>query len=293
MNEFGQASDSLSPAKSQSSSAPWNPLIPEHVGPYYVYLLVDPTTDAVFYVGKGTGDRFRHHGLDAFLLDDAATPEEAGEKLTRIREIRKSGVEPRVEFVRIKLSSEREAYSVEGAVIDALSHHAGPLTNAVRGHDAGVGLTSLEELERQLAAPELTTKLPAILIKLGWWTPDDDNELPRRAFGFRPGMPQGELFDSTRAWWVLSRKRVTAYPYAVAVYQGVTRGVWEISHSSWRPWADYRRGRSKLRWAFDGQVASTDVQDAFVGRIGRRIPPQRPAGGAVFGSGSPIAYWPA
>lgn len=30
-----------------------NPLIAEYIGPYYVYLLVDPGTDEVFYVGTG------------------------------------------------------------------------------------------------------------------------------------------------------------------------------------------------------------------------------------------------
>ncbi len=279
-------------AKPSAESLVWNPLVAEHIGPYYVYLLVDPRDDKVFYVGKRTGDRFRHHGVEALLVDDAATPEEAGEKLTRIREIRAAGMEPRVEFVRIKLSTEQEAYSVEAAVIDALIHHGGPLTNAVRGHDGGAGLIGFEELDQQLAAPELTTSLPAILIKLGWWTLDDENELPRRGFGYRTGISGSDLYDSTRAWWVLSRKRVVAYPYVVAVYQGITRGVWEVDHSSWRSWTDYRRGKSKLRWAFDGRVASPDIAEAFVGRIGHKIPSQRPGGGAVFGTGSPIAYWP-
>lgn len=30
-----------------------NPLVAEAIGPFYVYLLIDPATDEIFYVGKG------------------------------------------------------------------------------------------------------------------------------------------------------------------------------------------------------------------------------------------------
>jgi len=274
----------------------WSPLIAEYIGPpeapFYVYLLIDPRTGGVFYVGKGTGERFREHGAEALLLDDGATAEEAGKKLARIRAIREAGLQPQVEFARFRIATEREAYLVEAVLIDALSRHAGSLTNAVRGHDSDFGMVGLEELEQRLAAPDLTTDTPAILIKLGWWTPDDDRELPRRGYGFHPGMTESDLYDSTRAWWVLNPSRASSYRYAVAVYQGVTRGVWEIDPSSWRSSDVPTRGRSKQRWAFAARAPSPEVQDAFVGRIGHRIPRTRPAGGAVFGSGSPIAYWP-
>jgi len=274
----------------------WNPLIGEYVGPpdapYYVYLLIDPRNSEVFYVGKGTGDRFRAHGVEALLAADTATPAEAGQKLSRIREIHEAGAEPRVEFARFRIATEAEAYMVEATLIDALGRHAAPLTNTMRGHDSEFGLVSLVELEQKLAAPELTTSTPSILIKLGWWTPDDDTELPRRGFGYRPGMTKAELYDSTRAWWVMSRSTVSGYRYAVAVYQGVTRGVWEIDQSSWRSSSQYRHGRSKQRWAFEATTPSAEVEEEFVGRIGRRVPRLRRGGGAVFGSGNPIAYWP-
>jgi hypothetical protein len=265
----------------------WNPLIGEYIGPpdapYYVYLLIDPRNNEVFYVGKGTGDRFRAHGVEALLMPDAATPTETGEKLSRIREIHQAGAEPRVEFARFRIATEAEAYLVEATLIDALGRHAAPLTNTMRGHDSDFGLVSLVEL---------TTSIPAILIKLGWWTPDDDRELPRSGFGYRPGMTKVELYDSTRAWWVMSRSTVSGNHHAVAVYQGVTRGVWEIDQSSWRSSSQYRHGRSKQRWAFKGTAPSAGAEEDFVGRVGRRVPRTRRGGGAVFGSGNPIAYWP-
>lgn len=117
--------DLASPPGPPEYSGAWNPLIGEYVGPpdapYYVYLLIDPRSGEVFYVGKGTGERFRAHGIAALLMADPAGPAEAGPKLDRIREIHESGQEPQVEFVRVRIGSEAEAYLLEAALIDALS----------------------------------------------------------------------------------------------------------------------------------------------------------------------------
>jgi uncharacterized protein len=211
----------------------WNPLIGEHIGPaeapYFVYLLIDPRSDEVFYVGKGKGDRFAHHGVDELLLQSDATAQEAGPKLARIREIKGAGAKPRVEFARIRITTEREAFLVEGVLIDLLQRFgSSKLTNEVRGHETGAGLVSLEDLRRQFAAPQLTTNLKAILITLGWWTPENDTELPRNGHGYKLGLSQQERYDSTRAWWVMGDRR-KGYRYAVAVFQGITRDVQRIT----------------------------------------------------------------
>ena len=49
---------------------------------FYVYLLIDPRTDEVFYVGKGTCNRIFSH-LNASIKKPIKS-----EKLDRIREIR-------------------------------------------------------------------------------------------------------------------------------------------------------------------------------------------------------------
>lgn len=271
-----------------------NPLVAEHVGPYYVYLLSDPDTQEAFYVGKGAGDRFRAHGWEAHTLSDAASEEEAHAKVERIREIRKRGSEPRIEFARRCIATEDEAYLVEAALIDVLLRHGrGRLTNEVRGHGTDLGLVGLDELEMELAAPHLEdTSLRAILIKLGDWGPEDDPEVPRSGAGFRHGMSELELYDSMRAWWHINPERARNYPYAVPVYQGITRGVWTIDQKSWRRWDAARHGTQSTRWMFDAEpVREGPVYEAFHGRTGRRIG-TRPSGGPVFGTGSPIAYWP-
>ena len=52
---------------------------------FYVYLLIDPRTDKVFYVGKGTGNRIFAHITSAI-----ASPLE-NDKLAQIRSIKSEG----------------------------------------------------------------------------------------------------------------------------------------------------------------------------------------------------------
>ena len=135
-----------------------NPLIPDRIGPFYVYLLVDPRTHLPFYVGKGTGQRFLSHGdaaarsaLSSLLAadsDPAATGAERENRLAVIRDIRARGTEPEIAFARIRIQTAEEAYLVEAALIDALDRYGGGrLVNEVRGHHTPEGLISLDDLE--------------------------------------------------------------------------------------------------------------------------------------------------
>ena len=59
--------------KSASDASEALKLTPQHVGAYYVYQLVDPRDNSVFYVGKGKGDRIKIHAKNARLgrIDNA------------------------------------------------------------------------------------------------------------------------------------------------------------------------------------------------------------------------------
>lgn len=268
-----------------------SPLVIEAISapeaPYYVYLLVDPVTGRPFYVGKGRGERFRSHGIEAAVLSAAdATGAEQRRKAARIQAIRAGGHEPRIEFARIRIPNEREAFLVEAALIDVLDRHGDRLVNEVRGHGTRSGLVTLEELEREHGTTEFTTTERAILINLGRWWPDQDPEIPREFHGYRVGITPEELYASARAWWRIGKRD---YPYAVAVHNGITRAVWQIDPASW---VSRQRDGERLRWAFEAGAAPAEIVDAFYGTIGRRVPTRRPDGRAVFGQSSAIAYWP-
>ena len=234
-----------------------NPLVIEAISspdaPYYVYLLVDPATGHPFYVGKGRGERFRSHGIEASVLSaSAASGAEERRKVARIQAIRAAGAEPRIEFARIRIPTEREAFLVEAALIDVLDQHGDPLVNEVRGHDTGSGLITLEDLEREHGTTEFTTTERAILINLGRWRADADPDVPRSGHGYRADITPDDLYASARAWWRIGRRD---YPYAVAVHEGITRAVWAIDPATW---VAHQRAGEQTRWAFQAGPAPAE-----------------------------------
>ena len=79
---------------------------------FYVYALIDPRDQQIFYVGKASANN------RAF---DHLKPSTSEPRLqARIREIRATGLEPLVEVLRYGLETEAAALEVEAALIDAI-----------------------------------------------------------------------------------------------------------------------------------------------------------------------------
>jgi len=66
---------------------------------YYVYIYKDPSSDEIFYVGKGKGNRVFNH------LSDKVD----SEKVSRINEIRERGLEPEIEILIHGLEDEKSS----------------------------------------------------------------------------------------------------------------------------------------------------------------------------------------
>lgn len=87
---------------------------------YYVYLLVDPFTNKIFYVGKGENDRVFSHVNDVIKkfkngsLDNPTTKEQI------IADILGQGKSPDMYIVRYNLE-EREAFLLESTLIELLN----------------------------------------------------------------------------------------------------------------------------------------------------------------------------
>ena len=212
---------------------------------YYVYLLIDPETNQVFYVGKGVGNRIFAH-INAAISD--ALP---GDKLDKIRSLQARGLEPAHIIHRHGLT-EKEAFEIEAALIDFIGLSG--LTNQVQGFNSDDrGRMTVAEVIAKYEAPVAEIKEPVILITI--------NRLYRR------GMSGEELYEMTRGKWAIGPRRDKA-KYAFAVYKGIIREVYEIDRwlpiriddkEALRKWLPVEEKdalvKLKNRWQFEGRIA--------------------------------------
>lgn len=209
---------------------------------HYVYLLVDPADDTVFYVGKGKGGRALAH-----LTDDEET-----EKAEIIRNIRDRGQEPRIEILGHGLKDAETALRIESAAIDLLG--VSSLSNRVRGWRSGeVGRMPLRQLIAFYEREPVEITEPAILIRI--------NRL------YRYGMSANDLYDVTRIAWRVGRRRERAR-YAFAVHEGIVREVYTIAQ--WLPAGSTYTPRNPRglmapgRWEFVGTVADDEIRRRYL-----------------------------
>jgi hypothetical protein len=209
---------------------------------YYVYLLIDPETDEIFYVGKGFGNRIFSH------LNHAISSPLESDKLDKIRSIQLKDLQVKHIILRHGLS-EKEAFEVEGSLIDFIGLEG--LTNIVSGHHSDYrGQMSVSEVVIQYDAPKLEITEPALLITV--------NRL------FRRDMNDDEIYEITRGNWVVGERRNKA-KFAFTVYNAVVRQVYEIQR--WFPvTARSQDAKTQDRWRFDGIVAQ-DLQHYIGGSV--------------------------
>ncbi len=208
----------------------------------YVYVYIDPRNGQPFYIGKGQANRVFTHLSD---LSDT-------HKVQRIAEIRAEGFEPSIDFLRYGLS-ESEASLVEAAAIDLIGKKN--LTNQIVGfHSESFPRMRSDELISILSAKPVDIVHKVILITIN-----------KR---YRSDMTPLELFEATRGVWKIGGRREAA-DYAMAVYQGVVREVYQID--AWYPagtlpYETRAEDNTKIegRWEFSGKVA-TEIRDIYVG----------------------------
>jgi hypothetical protein len=233
----------------------------------YVYALEDPRDSKVFYIGRGVRDRVLHHAWDAIGTHDP------GAKLDRIRDIQRSGSQPRAWILRRQLGRRTSAAEMEALAIDILSRWHDPLLNAVRGAGVEDGIRSLDGLIADHAATPLGTDRPAIVVNIGrtWFE----------------GISDDALWDAARKWWACRPGDRTPVPQLLMAEAGnIIRGAWSVRmpvHRQLVTWADLDDRRraflgSEATFApftaccFDGE--RDPAWDALVGRHTR--PPVLP-----------------
>ena len=205
----------------------------------YVYALVDPRTDKVFYIGKGRGNRVFDHCN--FAINEAYE----SLKLNQIREIIAEGFEVKHYILRHKLS-DAEAFLVESALIDFLTYpefnNESLLTNIVSGHHQwDKGIKSVGEIgsiyDCKKIAPKETDHM--LLVSLN------------RTFDLaRKRNDDIDLYEITREAWLIARHKAAKITHVLGVYRGIVRAVIEVERYSW-----VKDGKGKDRCSFVGRLA--------------------------------------
>lgn len=205
---------------------------------YYIYLLIDPENNKVFYVGKGKGNRINQHLLGALNNKTHET-----EKIKKIRKIQNSGLEVKHVVLRHNLTQE-EAFEVEGAVIDVLGKNN--LTNIVKGHHAeDKGLMTLEDIKIKYEAEDAIIDDPVILINI--------KNLYQR------NMTETEIYNATRKSWRISINRIKNSRIGCSVYRGIIREVFVIEQ--WLPSPEVEG-----KYMFQGKVAPKDIKNKYINK---------------------------
>ena len=189
-------------AKSKPSIKLFSEKAVEQLNGFYVYALIDPRNNQVFYIGKGIGNRVFSHEIES-----GKSPKSEKAKLKRIQEIEAAGFDVNRVIVNWSMT-ESEAFAAEAALINMLSFlSADMLTNAVAGHHVHEAMT-VEDFDLLYGAEHLKQEdiqHSIMVIKI--------NKL------YRKGMNPKELYDIIRGNWRASmasiQKRNVEYVFGV------------------------------------------------------------------------------
>ena len=204
---------------------------------YYVYLLSDPISGEIFYVGKGKGNRVFSH-----LKDNSDN-----QKSRKIQDLKSKGLEPKIEFLVHGVDDEITIKKIEASIIDLIGKNK--LTNIVGGYESSdFGRMDLAQIRGKYSSQKAEIKENVMLIKL--------------SKTFRYNMDPRDLYDNTRGVWKVSEHRRKEVDYAFAVYDGIIQETYKIlqwfeAWSTFNNREDFTSQREKnvKRWEFVGNVS--------------------------------------
>ncbi|MDE6729739.1 MAG: hypothetical protein K2J71_03075 [Oscillospiraceae bacterium] len=180
------------------------------LGESYVYGLIDPRNNQIFYIGMGTGNRVFDHEQESLK-----NPDSEKLKLKTIAEIKAAGFAVKKVIINWNLKKS-EAFAAEASLINIFNYIGSTrLTNIVAGHHSPEAF-SVEEFEKLFGAEELQKsdiQHKIMIIKI--------NQLYHR------GMPDDVLYDIVRGCWKINPKRAKAVEYVLAFYNSLIVAVYK------------------------------------------------------------------
>lgn len=236
---------------------------------HYVYCLVDPRDNRIFYVGKGQGNRVFAHARAAL--------DEVGEslKLDTIRSIHRGGYEVAHYIIRHRLT-EQEAFMLESTLIDFLTYPGfnleSILTNIVSGHhqwDEGIKTADEVATLYDCQPIEVEGNEGILLVSLN------------RSFNQAKAhgkYQQVDIYEITRKSWSIGKTRAATIRYVLGIYHGIVRSVLKVTGYTWVDVSEDGAKFSKPRCCFEGHL----IEDSpYLNKDVSAYP---------FGSGSAIRY---
>lgn len=208
---------------------------------YYVYCLVDPRDNRIFYIGKGHGNRVFQQAACAMSSTDISL------KLDTIRDIIRGNQDVRYYILRHNLTEE-QAYIVESVLIDLLTfkdfNTDTVLTNIQAGHHQwDEGIKTVDEIiglyDCQPLVPLGKDRLLAVKLNRTYSPKENAEDVYKRE----------NMYEKARKYWKLNVNKAQSADYVLAVYEGVVRAVFKPQR-----WYEVKEPRlfSGTRYAFDG-----------------------------------------
>ena len=236
---------------------------------YYVYCLVNPRDNKIFYIGKGKGNRVFQHAKDSLNENDQSL------KLDIIRSILREGKQVGLFILRHNLTEET-AFVVESVLIDLLTYpkfnKTNQLANIVAGHHQwDEGIKSIEEINAIYNCDKIDVNNGDTLLLVS---------LNR---SFNQAKADGvyrrvDIYEATRKYWDnISPKRAPNIRYVLGVYKGVVRSVIEVRSWKWTLIAEDGTKFKSERCIFEGNLLedspylNKDVSDYPFSRFGGSI----------------------
>lgn len=188
---------------------------------YYVYCLVDPNDNKIFYIGEGSGDRVFNHARNAIECTESSL------KLEKIRSIIEEGKTVKYYIIRHKLDKET-AFMVESTLINLLTYKnfntESILTNIQVGHHQwNEGIKTTEEIEQLYTCEDLilnNCQERIMFVKL-------NQTAYKHKKNKEESMVCESIYESTRKWWKGNPKRMDKVDYVMGVFQGIVRTVYK------------------------------------------------------------------
>lgn len=212
---------------------------------YYVYALVDPRDNLIFYIGKGKGNRVFQHAKDALNENDQSL------KLDIIRSILREGKQVNLFILRHNLTEET-ALIVESTLIDLLTFNkfnkTNQLANIVAGyHQWDEGIKDVDEINAIYDCPKISINHNETLLLVSLNKSFDQakaNGVYRR----------NDIYESTRKYWWISKNMPQEIKYVLGVYKGVVRSVIEVKSWKWTMIAEDGTIFKRNRCIFEGKL---------------------------------------